>query len=153
MLNRKTKYAIQALLNLADHSGLEPRAVSELAEQEAIPRKFLEVILLELKNGGILQSRKGKSGGYVLSRPPQEITLGEVVRLMEGPLAPVPCVSHTAYRKCDECRDERTCGIRLVMKDVRDAIAGILDSTSLADVQQRASEAVEERDEVPMYYI
>lgn len=105
----------------------EPVGIAELAAKEGIPKKFLELILLELKNLGLLQSKKGKGGGYFLGKPPRDITLGHVVRVLDGPLAPVPCVSQTAYRKCDDCADESTCGIRLVMKDVRDAIAGILD--------------------------
>jgi Rrf2 family protein len=141
MISRKTKYGLRALLLMAREYGQGPILISELAEREAIPKKFLELILLQLKNAGILQSRKGKGGGYALARTPAEISMGRVVRILEGPLAPVPCVSETAYRKCDECGDEATCGIRLVMKQVRDAIADILDHTTLQQVVTRSEAA------------
>lgn len=115
-----------------------PVLIADLAKEEKIPKKFLELILLTLKNNGILQSRKGKGGGYYLGKSPKDISLGTLVRILDGPLAPVPCVSETAYAKCTECLDEKTCGIRLVMKEVRDAIADILDGTSLADVLDRS---------------
>ena len=108
--------------------------IAYLANKEKIPQKFLESILLELKNRGILQSKKGKGGGYALGKPPKHIAMGEVIRILEGPLAPVSCVSQTAYQRCDECKDEKTCGIHIVMKDVREAMADILDNTSLTDV-------------------
>jgi Rrf2 family protein len=141
MLSKKAKYGLQALLFLTEHYGQGPVLISEVAKQEGIPSKFLELILLALKNDGILHSRKGRGGGYQLAKPPMEITVGHVVRILDGPLAPLPCVSRTAYRRCEECRDERTCGIRLVMKDVWEATARILDSTTLADVQERVRSA------------
>jgi Rrf2 family protein len=122
------------LLALAKENGHEPVLISELAQRERIPKKFLEQILLELKKHGILQSKKGKGGGYFLSKAPEAVNLGYVIRVIDGPLAPLPCVSQTAYMKCEECEDEMTCGIRIVMKDVRDATAQILDGTSLADI-------------------
>jgi Rrf2 family protein len=137
MLQKKSKYAIRALLALAGKSDQGPMLIADLAAQERIPKKFLELILLELRNKGILQSKKGKGGGYFLGRKPEAISLGEVIRALDGPLAPVPCVSHTAYRTCDECEDELTCGIRAVMHDVRDATAAILDRESLADLLHR----------------
>lgn len=139
MLSKKAKYGLQALLTLARHHGHGPMLIAELAEQGRIPKKFLELILLQLKNAGILGSRKGKGGGYFLAKEPADVTVGRVVRLLEGPLAPIPCVSETAYQACEECEDEASCGIRLVMKDVRDAIAEILDHTSFEDVVVRAS--------------
>ena len=153
MLTKKTRYALKALIALASAQGGEPVGIADLAAREAIPKKFLELILLELKNLGFLQSRKGKGGGYLLSRPPSDVTLGQVVRMLDGPLAPVPCVSQTAYRKCDECADEAACGIRMVMKDVRDAIASILDSTTLEDVLRRMSDSDEGRRHDLMYHI
>ena len=108
--------------------------VGHLAEEEEIPKKFLELILLELKNMGVVASKQGKHGGYQLGHPPSEITLGRVIRIMDGPLAPLPCASETAYQKCEECVDEESCGTRIVMRRVRDAIALILDGTTLADV-------------------
>lgn|SRR5512133_3709835 len=145
MLSRKTKYGLRALLLLTREYDRGPVLIAELAERERIPKKFLEAILLQLKNAGVLQSRKGKGGGYFLAKPPTEITMGRIVRVLEGPLAPVPCVSETAYRKCDECGDETSCGIRLVMKQVRDAIAEILDNTSLQETIER-SRAAERRE-------
>ena len=131
MLSKKSKYGLKALLVLAEESGRGPVLISELADRQRLPRKFLEAILLELKRHGILQSKKGKGGGYFLRHAPSEITLGQVIRVLEGPLALIPCVSQTAYMKCEECVDEETCGIRLAMKDVRDATAQILDNTTL----------------------
>ncbi len=141
MLSKKTKYGLQALLTLAREHGRGPILIADLAEQERIPKKFLELILLQLKNAGILGSRKGKGGGYFLAKDPSKITMGKAVRVLEGPLAPVPCVSETAYQKCEECDDEKSCGIRLVMKDVRNAIADILDNTTLEEVISRSSAA------------
>ena len=141
MISKKTKYGLQALLALAREYGQGPLLIADLAEREGIPRKFLEYILLQLKNAGLLQSRKGKGGGYSLAKPPGAISVGRAVRLLEGPLAPVPCVSVIAYRKCPECQDEQTCGIRLVMKDVRDAIAKVLDNTSLQEMLERSEQA------------
>jgi len=137
MLQKKSKYAIRALLALAQRPEQEPVLIADLAAQERIPKKFLEFILLVLRNKGILQSKRGRGGGYFLGRKPEAISLGEVIRALDGPLAPVPCVSHTAYRKCDECEDELTCGIRSVMNDVRDATAAIFDRESLADILRR----------------
>ncbi len=134
MITRKTKYALSALVHLARREKTGPVLISDLATQERIPKKFLELILLELKKHGILQSKRGKGGGYTLGRPSELIRLGQVIRLLDGPLAPLPCVSETAYQPCDDCTNEASCGIRLVMKEVRDATARILDNTTLADV-------------------
>ena len=154
MLSMKAKYGLRALLYLArQRNQEEPVLISELAEKEKIPKKFLELILLDLKNHGVLQSKKGKGGGYLLSRRPEAIKLGRVVRVLDGPIAPLPCASQTAYIPCDECEDEKTCGIRLVMKDVRDAMATILDSTSLADVLRQVEKASAQKTGVPTYQI
>ena len=131
MLSKKSKYGLKAVLALAEESGRGPILISELADRQRLPRKFLEAILLELKRHGILESKKGKGGGYFLRQDPSKITIGQVIRVLEGPLALIPCVSQTAYMKCEECLDEETCGIRLAMKEVRDATAQILDNTSL----------------------
>jgi Rrf2 family protein len=138
MLSKKSKYGLKAVLVLAEESGRGPVLISELADRQRLPRKFLEAILLELKRHGILQSKKGKGGGYFLRHAPSEITLGQVIRVLEGPLALTPCVSQTAYMKCEECLDEETCGIRLAMKEVRDATAHILDNTTLAGLNARS---------------
>lgn len=137
MLSKKAKYGLKALLTLADEAGQAPVQASELAERQKLPKKFLETILLELKRGGILASKKGRGGGYVLTRKPGDITVGQVIRALQGPLALVPCVSRTAYVRCDECLDEETCGVRLAMKEVRDATAHILDNTTLAGLNAR----------------
>ena len=142
MLTHKSKYALKALLVLAEEFGQGPMLISAVSQREGIPRKFLELILLELKNKGLLGSKKGKGGGYFLARPPQNIHVGDVFRALDGPLAMTSCVSQTSYRRCDECLDERSCGVRLVMKDVRDSTAKILDSTTLADVVKRIETVV-----------
>jgi Rrf2 family protein len=137
MISKKTKYGLKALIYLAKQYDQGPILIADLAKEERIPKKFLEAILLSLKNSGILHSKKGKGGGYYLGRHPRNITMGQAIRVMEGPLAPVPCVSEMSYATCGECDNELTCGIRIVMKDVRDAMAKILDGTSLADVLER----------------
>ncbi len=153
MLSKKSKYALRALLVLAGTSHAKPVQIAELAAQERIPKKFLEAILLELKNKGLLHSKKGKGGGYRLAKRPEAISLGDVIRALDGPLAPLPCVSRTAYRRCEECDDEATCGIRAVMSEVRDATALILDHASLAAVLRRMELLALERHNVPMYTI
>jgi Rrf2 family protein len=142
MLSKKAKYAIKALLRLADHQQGEPMRIADLAREEQIPAKFLEFILLGLKNNGVLQSRKGKGGGYLLARDPSSIYLGQIVRMFDGPLAPVPCASQTAYVRCADCQNEAVCGVRLAMKEVRDATAKVLDGTSLASLRRRVDRAV-----------
>jgi Rrf2 family protein len=134
MISKKAKYGLKALLMLAQAPDQSPVLIADIAKDQLIPRKFLELILLELKRHGLLQSKKGKGGGYFLAKNPSAITLGQVIRFLDGPIALVPCVSQTAYRKCDDCEDETTCGIRIVMKEVRDAMGLILDGTTLADL-------------------
>ncbi|MBI2149236.1 MAG: Rrf2 family transcriptional regulator [Acidobacteria bacterium] len=138
MLSMKAKYGLRALTILAKEYGKGPVLIADLAKQERIPHKFLELILLDLKKKGILHSKKGKGGGYHLIRPPASISMTELIRALDGPLALLPCVSQTAYRRCDECPDEQTCGIRSVMKEVRDSTLSILDRTSLADILERS---------------
>lgn len=137
MLSKKTKYALKALLALAEHGGDGHLRIEDIAREQRIPRKFLELILLQLRNQGLLESRKGKGGGYRLARDPRRIYLGQIVRMFDGPLAPVPCASQTAYRPCLDCRDEASCGVRLAMMDVRNATARILDHTSIATLRRR----------------
>lgn len=141
MLTRKSKYGLKALLVLAQETDRGPMLISELAGRQKLPKKFLEAILLELKRHGLLHSKKGKGGGYFLSRDPSQITLGQVIRILDGPLALIPCVSQTAYVKCEECVDEETCGIRLAMKEVRDATAQILDHTTLVSLNAQVASA------------
>jgi Rrf2 family protein len=151
-LSQKTRYALRALEVLVAEHGKGPILISELADREKIPKKFLELILLELKNQGILHSKKGKGGGYFLRKDPNQVTLGQVIRIFDGPLAPLPCVSESAHLACAECADESTCATRAVMKEVRDAMAKILDATTLAGLHQRGRE-LEDRKRGLMYYI
>ncbi|MHB0971039.1 MAG: RrF2 family transcriptional regulator [Thermoanaerobaculia bacterium] len=137
MLSKRAKYGLKALIALARPGRSGPMRIADLAAQERIPLKFLELILLDLRNAGLLASKKGIGGGYDLARPADLITMGEAMRVLDGPLAPIPCVSQTAYERCDECTDELTCELRLVMKDVRDGIALILDGTTLLDAARR----------------
>ena len=141
MLSRKSKYGLKAMLELARQPDRRPMLVADLAERHRMPKKFLEAILLELKRHGLLQSKKGRGGGYALGRSPNDITVGQIIRVLEGPLALIPCVSQTAYIRCEECVDEDTCGIRIAMKEVRDATAGILDHTTLAALNTRVARA------------
>jgi Rrf2 family protein len=136
-VSKRGEYGMRALIALAslpDPAGV--MQIKEIATREQIPVKFLEQILLTLKNAGLVKSRMGSGGGYHLGKPASQITLGQVVRILDGPLAPITCVSQTAYEKCG-CPDEESCGLRLVMLDVRNAIADILDQTTLADVARR----------------
>lgn len=153
MISKKTKYALKALIFLARQGATNPVLISNIAEEESIPKKFLEAILLELKNKGMLESRKGKGGGYLLGKPPEQIKLGDVMRALDGPIAPLPCLSKTAYKKCDECEDEKTCGIRLIMKEVYEASTKILDVTSLADIVDRTDCVLQEERKILMYHI
>jgi Rrf2 family protein len=143
-LSKRGEYGLRAMIELATwESDLpDPQIVQikELAERQKIPAKFLEQILLSLKNAGLLQSKMGIGGGYHLARPPAEISLGHIVRVLDGPLAPIRCVSQMAYEPCG-CPDEQTCGLRMVMSDVRNAISDILDTTTLADVARRVEAA------------
>jgi Rrf2 family protein len=146
MLSKKSKYGLKAMLELAaEEAGQRPVQAGELAQRQRLPKKFLEAILLELTRHGLLQSKLGRGGGYMLARKPGDITVGEIIRVLEGPLALIPCVSKTAYRRCDECLDEETCGVRLAMKEVRDATAHILDNTTLAGVNARSRSGLTRR--------
>ncbi len=129
--------------------------ISTLAKQETIPIKFLELILLDLKGHDLLISKKGPRGGYQLSRPPSTITMGSLIRMMEGPLAPLPCASETAFRPCDECEDIEACGTRIIMRQVRDSMSDVLDRTTLADLLRRVDAARAEKSshEALMYHI
>lgn len=134
MLSAKAKYGLKAALYLAEREGEGGILVADIAESQRIPKKFLDTILLELKNNGLLSSKKGKGGGYMLARPATKVMVGQIVRILDGPLAPVACVSQTAYRPCADCSNEDACLIRRVMQRVRDATAEILDNTSLRDM-------------------
>lgn len=142
-LSKRGEYGLRAaiyiVLALQDSPG-SVISIRDIAQGERIPVKFLEQILLTLKNAGILRSKVGVGGGYYLGRPADKITLGQIFRTLDGPVAPIRCVSQMAYEPCD-CPDEATCGLRMAMSDVRDAIARILDNTTLADVAMRVQQA------------
>jgi Rrf2 family protein len=139
-LSKRGEYGLRAMIQLADGANpgepLPLMQIKDISEKENIPIKYLEQILLALKNAGLLQSKMGFGGGYYLAKPASEITFGQIVRILDGPLAPIRCVSQMAYEPCG-CPDESSCGLRMVMGDVRNAIANILDNTTLADVTNR----------------
>lgn len=133
MLSKKTQYALKALGYLTEKYGEGPVLISEIAEKKNIPIKFLECILLELRNDGILESRKGKGGGYLLSLKPATVSLARIIRLIGGPIAMIPCVSLNFYEKCEDC-DESVCGVNRVMAQTRDATLKILEKKTLRDL-------------------
>jgi Rrf2 family protein len=133
MISNKAKYAFRALLAIAGAADGQTMASADIAQRYAIPHKFLEQILLDLKKAGILESRRGKNGGYVMLRPADTISFGEVLRLFEGPLAPLPCLSRQSYRRCEDCVDEARCAIRREFGRAYDAYRRELDSRTLAD--------------------
>ncbi len=140
MLTKKAKYGLKALVYLA---GLDPgqtALVADIANANQIPKKFLDAILGELRNAGFVHSKKGKGGGYTLARTPAEIGVGNVIRALDGPLAPIQCASKTVYRRCDDCVDELHCAVRMVMLQAREAIASVLDKTTLGQMRQMGLE-------------
>lgn len=143
VLTKKAKYGLKALVHLAAVEPGRPELVNDIAEAEQIPKKFLDAILADLRNAGFVHSKKGKGGGYALARPPKEISIGAVVRALDGPLAPIQCASRTVYRRCDDCTNENHCAVRLVMLQVREAIAGVLDNTSLEEMRDLGEQGVE----------
>jgi Rrf2 family protein len=139
MITNKTKYALKALFRLCTLPADEPVLIAELAESEQIPRKFLELILVELKQHGILKSRKGRGGGYSLAKPPQDIALADILRITDGPLAPVPCLHKTTHERCDDCRDELLCPVRLGFEAAYGQYVRNLEQTTLADMVERVA--------------
>ena len=142
MISQKAKYALRALVALVNAAPEQPLMISEISREKAIPKKFLEQILLELKRHGFVESRRGRLGGYVLRRAPDKITFGEVLRIIDGPIAPLPCLSKIAYRRCADCADEGTCEIRHVFARVALATREVLDTTTLADAVKMPVELV-----------
>ena len=134
MLSNKAKYGLKAMLYLAARPESGPVGILEIARDQNIPKKFLDTILLELRRNGVMHSRKGRGGGYILSRPAAEISVGRLIRALDGPLAPIGCASKTAYRPCADCTDIKACQVRRTMQRVRDAMADILDNTNLAEM-------------------
>ena len=137
MLSKKCKYAIHALVYLAERYQQGPVHIQDIADEQHIPKKFLEAILLELRNAQILHSKKGKGGGYYLYKKPEEVNLREVIRLMDGAIAMLPCVSLNYYERCEECVDEKTCGIRDSFVGVRDETLRILSESTLDKILAR----------------
>ena len=131
MISKKAKYGLKAMMRLAREYGRGPILIADLAAEEGIPKKFLEFILLELKQKGMLQSKKGKGGGYLLARHPEEISAGGVLRALDGSLTPVACVGEADARPCAECPDPASCRIRALMREVNDATTSILDAATL----------------------
>ena len=133
MLSKKAQYAFKALMYMADKKDNEPILIAEISKKKRIPLKFLENILLELKKAGILESKKGKGGGYYLKKDPADIKVATIVRLVNGPIAMLPCVSLYFYKRCENC-DENQCGLHDIMINVRDATLGILEHKTLRDL-------------------
>jgi len=131
MISQKAKYALKALLSLARSPAGEAIQMRDIAETERIPRKFLEQIMLEMKHAGYVTSRRGRSGGYELLKPAGAITYGEILRLIDGPIAPLPCLSRIAYRRCEDCAVEADCDVRRVFAGVAEATREVLDRTTI----------------------
>jgi len=137
MISQKAKYALRALVVLARNDAGQTRMIADISQEQGIPKKFLEQILLELKRAGLVASRRGRLGGYELLRPACDITFGEVLRLIDGPIAPLPCLSKIAYRRCADCGEEESCEVRRVFERVTLATRNVLDSTTLASAAAR----------------
>jgi len=135
MLTKKAKYGLKALVHLAGVESGKTSLVAEIAEANQIPKKFLDAILADLRNAGFVHSKKGKGGGYMLARPASDIAVGDLIRTLDGPLAPIPCASMKGYRRCDDCEDERRCEVRLMMLRAREAIVGVFDQTTLEQMR------------------
>lgn len=143
MLTNKGKYGLKAMVHLARLAPGTTVQSAEIAAAETISKKFLDAILLDLRNAGFVRSKKGPGGGYTLARDASEIVVGAVVRALDGPLAPIACASRTAYQPCDDCGDLSACAVRLTMLEVRDAMAGVLDRMSLAEMAKLPVEAID----------
>ncbi len=133
MLSQKAKYAIKALITLAKAPYNHLVQARDIATSQKIPKKFLDLIFFELRRHGLIQSNRGRDGGYRLAQPADRISIAQIVRAVDGALAPLPCASVRFYRRCDDCEDEKTCEVRHMMREVRDAASAILDNTSLAE--------------------
>lgn len=149
MISQKAKYAFKALFELAGQTPGASLQIEEIAAAAGVPRKFLEHILLDLKRKGIVASRRGRSGGYLLVTRPDELTIGAVLRAVDGPIAPLPCISRTAYRRCEDCRDEKTCVVRRLFADTYTAQLLLMDGTTLADALAGRTPTEVAREPVP----
>ncbi len=141
MLSQKARYALHALIVLAEYGEGEPLQIADIAVKARVPRKFLEQILLDLKRRGMVRSQRGRAGGYLIGKPAKDISFADVIRTIDGPLALAPCVSVTAYHKCEDCVDESTCAIRKVLLAAREATAQVLESRNLAQAAATARKA------------
>ena len=137
MLTSKGKYGLKAMIYLANLPAGSTVLVAEIAERNNISKKFLDTILLELRNAGLLRSKKGPGGGYALAKQASDIQIGQIIRALDGPIAPIACASRAAFVPCEDCPDPEICGVRLIMTDVRDAMASVVDATTLADLVSR----------------
>lgn len=153
MISKKTIYALKALQYLAEQPGDRPVLIAEMSQSGTIPKKFLEFILLTLRKSGVLQSRIGKGGGYLLALPPSKISLGTIIRSLEGDIAPLPCLNETTRTRCEECQNERTCGVKLIMTDVSVAVSTIIDKLTLADMLARSNDERQKLSETIDYSI
>jgi len=147
MLTNKGKYGLKAMVHLAGLDPGRPALVADIAVANMIPKKFLDAILGELRTAGFVHSKKGRGGGYVLAKPASDIRVGEIIRALDGPLAPIACASKSYYRRCDDCTNEARCSVRLMMLEAREAIARVLDHHTLADMR-----ALSEIDEASLMY-
>ncbi|HWJ74024.1 MAG TPA: Rrf2 family transcriptional regulator [Kaistia sp.] len=141
MISQKAKYAFKALIHLARQPKGETIQIDDIAREAGVPRKFLEHILLDLKHRGMIASRRGRAGGYALIKLPSEITIGQVLRAIDGPIAPLSCISRTAYQPCADCRDEASCGVRRMFAAPYAAQLVLFDATTLADAVAGEDEA------------
>jgi Rrf2 family protein len=144
MLSKKAQYSILALVKLAKEYNNGPVLISSISQSERIPKKFLEAILVDLKQLGIITSKKGKGGGYYLIRKPQDISLADIIRHVDGAIALIPCVTYKYYQPCTHCKDEITCGIRSIIKDIRDETVNILKNIKLSDILDREEILIKE---------
>jgi Rrf2 family protein len=145
LLTKRTKYAIKALIALARSKDNKPMLIAEIAIQEGLPKRFLESILLDLKRAKILSSKMGSGGGYFLMQNASAIKVSEIIRILDGPIALLPCVSLNFYQRCEECKDELTCSVREMMQKVRDASLNIMGNTSIADLMEKEQEMINKK--------
>jgi Rrf2 family protein len=140
MLTNKGKYGLKAMSHLAGMPPGKPALVADIAAANSIPKKFLDAILGELRTAGFVYSKKGRGGGYTLARPPDEIRIGDIVRALDGMLAPIGCASRNFYRRCEDCDGTKACGVRIVMAQARDAISSVLDARTLSEMRELSQE-------------
>jgi Rrf2 family protein len=150
MISQRSRYALKALLHLARLPSGKVAKARDIAEQENIPEPFLEQIMVDLRRAGFVDSRRGKAGGHLLARPASLVTLAMVLRSIEGPVAPLTCLSRTAYRRCEDCQDEKSCALRRLFKETHDAMLHVLEQRTLADIIENSRGGVEIAPEIFM---